>query len=225
MTAMRALVGKTLRRCARSVGLVRPPRPGRKYWERRARDFGPRSVLNLGHHEDEYDAVTERQKRELFPLLEPLLRGDEKLALDFGCGPGRFTRDLAALIGGRAVGLDIVRTYLDLAPPDSRVDYQLMREGRIDLPDRCADVVWVCLVLGCIDGATLTRSVLEITRVLATGGLLFLIENTSRVPDAAHYKFRAVERYRDLFPSVTLEHLHDYDDLGETISVMAGRRR
>jgi hypothetical protein len=28
-----------------------------------------------------------------------------------------------------------------------------------------------------------------------------------------------------LFPSVGLEHLHDYVDLGERISVLAGRRR
>lgn len=222
---MRSLVGKVLRGCARPLGLARPPRPGREYWERRARDLGPRSVLNLGHPASEYQAVTEAQKQELFPHLARLLRGHEKLALDFGCGPGRFTRDLAALIGGRAVGLDIVQRYLDAAPRDPHVDYRLMREGIIDLPDGCADVAWVCLVLGGIDGATLTRSALEIARVLAAGGLLFLVENTSRLPDVAHWKFRAVDRYRDMFPSVALEHLHDYDDLGETISVMAGRRR
>src|SRR5262245_63204971 len=152
---MRSLVGRILRGCARPLGLARPPRPGLPYWERRARDFGPRSVLNLGHPASEFHAVTEAQKRELFPYLTRLLRGDEKLVVDFGCGPGRFTRDLAALTGGRAVGLDIVRAYLDAAPEDPRVDYQPMREGAIDLPDGCADVVWVCLVLGGIDG---TRS-------------------------------------------------------------------
>ena len=221
---MRSLVGKVLRGCARPLGLGRPPRPGLPYWERRAREFGPRSVLNLGHPESEYHAVTEAQKRELFPHLTRRLRGDEKLVLDFGCGPGRFTRDLATLTGGRAVGLDIVRAYLDAAPPDGRVDYRLMREGRIDLPDGCADLIWVCLVLGGIDGPMLTRSALEISRVLAAGGLLFLVENTSRTPDAPHWKFRTVEQYRLLFPSVALAHVHDYDDLGETISVLAGRR-
>ena len=222
---MRSLVRQVLRGWARPLGLARAPRPGRQYWERRARDFGPRSVLNLGHPASEYHAVTETQRRELFPLLKRLLRGDEKLALDFGCGPGRFTRDLAELIGGRAVGLDIVRRYLDAAPRDPRVDYRLMREGSIAVPDGCADVVWVCLVLGGLDGATLTRSALEIARVLAPGGLLFLVENTSRMPDSPHWKFRPVDQYLAMFPPIALEHLHEYDDLGETISVMAGRRR
>ncbi|HTY76890.1 MAG TPA: class I SAM-dependent methyltransferase [Candidatus Bathyarchaeia archaeon] len=222
---MRALVGRVLRGCARPLGLARPPRPGREYWESRARAFGARSVLNLGHPESEYHAVTEAQRRELFPHMSRLLRGDEKLVLDFGCGPGRFTRDLAALTGGRAIGVDIVQTYLDAAPRDPRVDYRLMREGSLDLPDGCADVVWVCLVLGGIDGPLLRRSALEISRVLAARGLLFLVENTSRMRDSAHWKFRAIEQYRDLFASVALEHVHDYEDLGETISVMAGRRR
>ena len=222
---MRSLVGKVLRGCARPLGFARLPRPGLPYWERRAKDFGPRSVLNLGHPESEYHAVTEAQKRELFPHLTRMLRGDEKLVVDFGCGPGRFTLDLAALTGGRAIGVDIVRAYLDTAPKDPRVDYQLMREGSVDLPDGRADVVWVCLVLGGIDGPLLSRSALEISRILAARGLLFLVENTSRMPDSSHWKFRAIEQYRRLFPSVALEHVHDYDDLGETISVMAGRRQ
>ena len=222
---MRSLIGKVLRGCARPLGLARPPRPGREYWERRARQLGERSVLNSGHSESDYRAVTEAQKRELFPHLVRSLRGGEKLVLDFGCGPGRFTRDLAELIGGRAIGLDIVKAYLDLAPRDLRVDYQVMREGMIDLPDGCADVIWVCLVLGGIDGATLSQTVGELARVLAPGGLLFLVENTERAPDTEHWKFRSGGEYRAMFPSVALEHLHDYVDRGESISVLAGRRR
>ena len=222
---MRALVGRVLRGCARPLGLGPPPPPGRRYWEWRARQFGPRSVLNLGHAESEYDAVTEAQKCELLPRLGRALRGDERLAVDFGCGPGRFTAELAALIGGRAIGFDIVQRYLDAAPLDPRVDYRLMTEGRLDLPDGSADVVWVCLVLGAIDGATLARSVAEITRVLAPGGLLFLVENTMAGAESAYWTFRSVGQYQAMFPAVALEHLHDYRDRGEEISVLAGRKR
>lgn len=222
---MRALVRRVLRGGARRLGLVRPPRPGREYWEWRARQLGRLSVLNWGHPESEYESVTEAQKRELFPHLVRSLRGDEKLVVDFGCGPGRFTRDLAALTGGRAIGLDIVPAYLELAPRDERVHYQLMVEGAIDLPDGCADVVWVCLVLGAIGGPTLSPSVAEITRVLTSGGLLFLVENTLAVPDSEHWKFRSVAEYRAMFPSVALELLHEYTDRGESISVLAGRSR
>jgi SAM-dependent methyltransferase len=222
---MRSLVRKVLRGCARPLGLARPPRPGREYWERRARQFGARSVLNLGHGEGDYQAVTEAQKRELFPHLAGSLRGDERLVVDVGCGPGRFTRDLAGLTGGRAIGLDIVQAYLDMAPRDPRVEYRSMREGVVDLPDGCADVVWVCLVLGGIEGPILSRTSAEVIRVLRPGGLLFLVENTSSMPDAEHWAFRSAAEYRAMFPSVGLEHLHDYVDLGERISVLAGRKR
>jgi len=222
---MRSLVRKVLRRCARPLGFGRPPGPGLPYWEQRARQFGARSVLNLGHGDAEYQAVTESQKRELFPHLAGLLRGDERLAVDVGCGPGRFTRDLAELTGGRAIGLDIVQTFLDMAPPDPRVEYRRMSEGTIDLPDGCADLVWICLVLGGIEGPILSRTTAEAIRILRPGGLLFLAENTSSMPASKHWAFRSVADYRAMFPSVGLEHLHDYIDLGERISVLAGRRR
>src|ERR1700738_4625811 len=56
-------------------------------WENRARQFGVRAVLNLGHSEAEIPQVTERQRRELYPLFRAALRGDERRTLDFGCGP------------------------------------------------------------------------------------------------------------------------------------------
>jgi len=222
---MRALVGRMLRGAGRALGLGRPPRPGREYWERRARRFGARSVLNLGHGESEYQAVTDAQKRELFPLLARRLRGGERLVVDLGCGPGRFTRDLAELSGARAVGLDIVGAFLEMAPRDPRVEYRPMGEGTVDLPDACADVVFICLVLGGIRGETLARTAAEIVRVLRPGGLLFLVENTASMPDAEHWAFRPIADYRAMFPSVELEHVHDYADLGERISVLAGRKR
>lgn len=221
---MRSLVRQVLRRCARPLGFGRPPRPGREYWERRARQFGARSVLNLGHGDSEYQSVTEGQKREIFPHLTRLLRGDERLAVDVGCGPGRFTRDLAEVIGGRAVGMDIVQAFLDMAPPDPRVEYRPMGEGTIDLPDGCAGLVWICLVLGGIKEPNLSRTAAEALRILRPGGLLFLVENTSSMPASEHWAFRSVSDYRAMFPSVGLEHLHDYVDLGERISVLAGRR-
>ncbi len=221
---MRSLVRKVLRGCARPLGLGRSREPGREYWEQRARQFGARSVLNLGHGDGEYEAVTEAQKRELFPHLSRALHGDERLVVDLGCGPGRFTRDLAELTRGRAIGLDIVQAFLDMAPRDPRVEYRLMGEGTLDLPDGCADVVWVCLVLGGIEGPTLSRTAAEVARILRPGGLLFLVENTASMPDSEHWAFRSAAEYRAMFPSVGLEHLHDYVDLGERISVLAGRK-
>jgi len=233
MNRMRGHVGRVLRGSARlvlagvrSLGLrQRSYRPGREYWEWRARRFGIRAVLNLGHADGDVQRITEFQKRELFPYLTDALRGDERLLVDFGCGPGRFTVDLASLIGGQVLGVDIVERFLDTAPRSSQVTYQHMVEGRVDLPDGCADVIWVCLVLGGIQDPTLDHTVREIIRILKFGGLLFLVENTSSQPDAEHWTFRTIEAYRAMFSTVALRHVHDYTDLGERISVMVGRKQ
>ena len=221
---MQALARRVIGRCLRTLGVRRAAPAPLEYWTERARAFGPRSVLNLGHAEREYESVTSAQKRELFPLLGRCVTGQEKVALDFGCGPGRFTADLAGLIKGRAIGVDLVPAYLDMAPPHENVEYRPMEPGRIDLPDRSVDLVWVCLVLGALREPVLGRSAAEIERVLRPGGLLFVVENTSEQADAPHWAFRPVTEYQRLFPSVALRHIHDYTDLGERISVLAGRR-
>lgn len=198
---------------------------GKAYWEQRVQQYGRRSVLNIRHPDSEFDMVTRTQKREIFPHLQAALQGNEQVLLDFGCGPGRFTGELARLIGGKAIGVDIVEALLTLAPRAPDVEYLLMQEGDIPLPDQSVDVVWSCLTLGGITtDATLQRTVREIERVLHNDGLLFLVENTAEKPDAAHWHFRQLADYQALFPDVVLHHVHDYDDMGERISVMTGRK-
>ncbi len=192
-------------------------------WDDRARQFGVRAVLNLGHSEAEIPQVTERQRRELYPLFRAALRGDERLILDFGCGPGRFTADLAEMIKGRAIGVDPIRNLLDLAPPHPSVEYRLMLEGRIPLESASVDVVWICLVLGGIHGRTLGATVSELRRVMKSTALLFLVENTATGAGDAFWACRSVDTYRSLLAPISLTHIGDYHDLGERISVMVGR--
>jgi hypothetical protein len=59
--------------------------------------------------------------------------------------------------------------------------------------------------------------------VLRPGGLVFLVENTSDGSGNAFWAFRSVAEYQRLFRPVSLEHVHDYHDLGERISVLTGR--
>jgi ubiquinone/menaquinone biosynthesis C-methylase UbiE len=196
-----------------------------EYWENRVRKFGKRSVLNLGHSESDVDNFTRYQKKEIYPFFIDELNGNEELLLDFGCGPGRFTGDLANMIKGRAIGTDIIDNLLAMAPIQDRVEYRLMEECHIPLSDSCVDVVWVCLVLGGIRGDLLTKTVGEIRRVLKPGGLLFLVENTSEKTDVDHWAYRQMGQYAEICSFVTLTHLHDYYDLGERISLMAGRKQ
>lgn len=198
---------------------------GTRYWEKRAKRYGARSVLNIGHTEEEMAAVTERQKEILFPLLARQLRGDERRIVDFGCGPGRFTPDLSGLVRGTAIGVDPIQTLLDLAPRAAGVEYRRVENGRIPLADASADVVWICLVLGTItDEQALRKAAAEIRRVLRLDGLLFLVENTADKPDLPHFSFRTAHAYRSLFPWVRLDPVGEYEDMEERISILAGRR-
>lgn len=204
---------------------LRRPGSGISYWEERARKLGARAVCNIGHDDSEFNAVTERQLSTLLPLLDQQLCGEEKLAVDFGCGSGRFTLHLADRVKDRVVAVDPVASLIALAPPHERVEYHLLGDGRIPVSDASADIVWVCLVLGTItDRDALTRSVNEIERVLAPGGLLFLVENTVPKKNVRHFHFRTQAQYESLFASVPLQVSGAYEDLGETITVFAGRR-
>ena len=194
-------------------------------WKQRVKRFGPRSVLNLGHAEDEIEAVTKMQKEKIFPLLQCELTGQETTILDLGCGYGRFTKDLAELIGGKAIGVDPIEELLGMAPENDHVEYRLMQEKHLPVDDDAVDVVWICLVLGgVVKQSILSELVSEIDRVLRPGGLIVLTENTTETDDGDYWKFRSVGFYQALFQYAELKHASDYDDLGERISIMIGRK-
>uniref|UniRef100_A0A7C3VH84 Class I SAM-dependent methyltransferase n=1 Tax=Planktothricoides sp. SpSt-374 TaxID=2282167 RepID=A0A7C3VH84_9CYAN len=194
------------------------------YWNWRAFKYGKRAVVNLGHPEHELEMITHQQKAEIFPYLTQLLTGNEKRILDFGCGPGRFTIDLASLIAGTAIGVDPIGSFLTKAPKHTNVEYYQIINHRIPLSNSSVDVVWVCLVLGGIQGENLTFAVNEILRVLKQNGLLFVVENTSEKNNSEHWYFRSISDYQHMFPGISLVHIHDYYDLAERISIIAGRK-
>jgi SAM-dependent methyltransferase len=194
------------------------------YWKERAGRLGVRSVVHVGHDEAGLAEVTERQKALLLPLLRERLRGDERWLLDLGCGPGRFTGDLARTIGGRALGLDPTAGLLALAPREAGSHYARACSEPLPLRDDSVDVVWICLVLGgVVDDAALARTAGEVQRVLRPGGLLFLVENTSQKPDGEYWRFHEVTAWQALFAPAPLEHLCDYQDQGERIAVLCAR--
>jgi ubiquinone/menaquinone biosynthesis C-methylase UbiE len=222
---MTRFLKNALRNLARLSPLAQSDMPGPKYWKKRAKRYGRRAVLNIAHKDEEYERVTHNQKVAFFPYLRKMLKGDERTVLDVGCGTGRFSVDLARLVGGDCIGVDPVPELLDMAPRSQRVEYLLLKDGEIPLPDRSVDLVWTCLVLHCITTPQELEKVAgEIRRVLRDDGLLFLIENTTDLPDVPYCKYRPPEFYQVLFDFVHLEHLADYTDVGERYSIMAGRK-
>ncbi len=194
------------------------------YWKKRALCLGKKGVLNLKHSDEEFDEVTDKQKKEIYPYFLQMLRGDEELVLDLGCGPGRFTPDLANFIHGRAIGIDIVSEWFDMAPRSTNVEYKLMTKGHLPLADQSVDIIWICLVLGGLRGNVFRKTIREADRVLKKGGLLFLVENTSRGLREGDWKFRSIQEYQQEFYFFSLSLMHDYYDLEERISILSGRK-
>lgn len=195
------------------------------YWNQRAERYGKRAVFHLKHPESTLDEVTRIQRQSIFESLKPLLSGQEKRALDFGCGIGRFSVGLAEAIGGQVLGIDPTLPLIKEAKTINHPHVRFVHcpDGRAPVGRHSMDVVLVCLVLGGLRGSLLNRAVSEIRRVLKPGGLLVLVENTSDLPDAEHWTFRTVEAYQQLFAGIDLQHRDGFLDAGESISVMIGR--
>ena len=200
---------------------------GRDYWEERVRRMGRRAVFNRRHASGATEKVTADLRAILLPLLSQCLDGTERTLLDFGCGYGRFTSDFGGLINGAAIGVDPVEALLVSANADERTAFWLMRDGRIPMADGSADVITIIAVLSSItDARELASSVAELRRVLAPRGLVFLADNTSRVPkQPQHVRFRSEAEYIGLFSFAEMRRIGGYEDLGEKFSVLAGRLR
>jgi SAM-dependent methyltransferase len=194
------------------------------YWRDRAQRYGRRSVLNLAHNEREYDTVTVYQKQILFPLLSSQLNGSESIALDFGCGPGRFTRELAQLINGTVVGVDIAPELLKMAPTTLNVTFACIGTDIIPFHDASFDIVWSSLVLGGIPDERIEQSIAEIERILRPGGLFFFVENTAKLVNTTYWFFRDEGTYVRLAAFCNPEVLGRYEDIGQPISIFAGKK-
>lgn len=211
----------------------------RAEWDDRVRSMGTRAVFNCCHKTPEaLDNITTLQRETIFPLLKRQLTGGEKTALDFGCGFGRWTADIADAIDGYCIGTDPTPQLL-LAAIDSYtkralnqpVDFLLYKEGRIPASDGQVDLIWSCMVLSTIlDDEMLAHTAREFDRVLAPGGLLFIVDNTAGPPHRPIVRSRwsmsrTVEEYRQAFSAITdLVELGHYVDLGEVNTIMAGRK-
>ena len=120
-------------------------------------------------------SVTEAlEQRRILDLMGPV---EGRRILDLGCGEGLPTWTLADR-GARAVGIDVDRATLDVAPArsvGSRRQRPRFVEGRIEqlpFPDGSFDVVVIVTVLCLVaDGADAVR---EAARVLEPGGRLVI---------------------------------------------------
>jgi ubiquinone/menaquinone biosynthesis C-methylase UbiE len=200
------------------------------YWRKRASEYGNRSVLNTAYGESDVEQVTQSQKNYIFPVVTKYSEGisEPVVLLDFGCGPGRFTRDLSVLVKGKAVGIDPVESFIRFAKEKdtgTTNEYSVMRDYTIPFPDNTFNILWVCLVLGGIPDKKLSFVVNELNRVSTNNAILILTENTTNQKNNVHWFYRSAEYYKKIFDQFSLSIENSYNELGEQITILGGAKR
>jgi ubiquinone/menaquinone biosynthesis C-methylase UbiE len=194
------------------------------YWEARAKKYGELSVLNLSLNEEEIRSLKDFQVKTIFPFLKKELAGNEKTLLDFGCGPGRLSIELADFTNCKVTGVDPVEYLLQLGPVNKNVSYKKISKNKIPADDGTFDIIWICFVLGgIVNKRDLNQTVKELNRVIKNNGVLFLIENTTNKSDIISWKYHTKQKYINLFKNFNLAHLHDFYHANERFSIFSGR--
>jgi len=111
------------------------------------------------------------------PMLARVAAEKRTVALDVGCGEGRFCR-LLQMAGVATVGVDPTEALIRRARHrDPGGDYRIGRAEALELPDRSFDLVVSYLAL--IDIADVASAIAEMVRVLRPGGTLLIANLTS----------------------------------------------
>jgi ubiquinone/menaquinone biosynthesis C-methylase UbiE len=124
-----------------------------------------------GHHRVVVNAHATRSAADSAQFLLPYLRDDLRL-LDFGCGPGSITADLARYVGS-VVGVDSSPEAIAIARRDAAAPNVTYQEGSVyDLPfaDDSFDVAYGHQILQHL--ADPVAALVEVRRVLRPGGLV-----------------------------------------------------
>lgn len=110
----------------------------------------------------------------------------DDVVLDVGCGYGRTLNELYTKGYKNLIGIDFSKGMIERAKKiNSDIDFRVMNNSKIDLPDNSVDSVILLAVLTCIvEDKEQEYLVSEIYRVLKKGGAIyindFLLNNDER---------------------------------------------
>ena len=110
----------------------------------------------------------------------------DDVILDVGCGYGRTLNELYTNGYKNLIGIDFSKGMIERAKSiNSDIDFRVMNNSKIDLPDNSVDSVILLAVLTCIvDDKQQGNLVSEIHRVLKNDGIIyindFLLNNDER---------------------------------------------
>lgn len=179
----------------------------------------------MGHSKSELESVDKKQKELYSQVLKKYLKGNEKTAVDFGCGPGRFTVFLSDFVSEKVYGVDPIQALIELAPKNEKVEYICSLQKDLKLQDKSADVIFISLVLGgIVNKEELKNTIEELKRISCDDALFFVAENTAKCKNSDYWHFREQKEYLKMFDFANLKLENTYEDLGEEISIFAGRK-
>lgn len=207
-------------------------------WEARVAKLGvERAIYHSKHQAPDFPAVTQMQQAAIWPHFLAAVEGIQGLALDYGCGYGRWTPAIADVVG-EALGVDPTPSLLAHAidqlqtnPSRWNVRYAPLNQGHVPLADGSVDVIWSCMVLSTVLKEPMLRATLtEWARVAKSGATIILIDNTSKVdgsPVRSKYSIsRTIEEYQNaLAPWAEIARVGEYVDYDEINTVFVGRAR
>jgi ubiquinone/menaquinone biosynthesis C-methylase UbiE len=137
----------------------------------------------IPEYEGQLSTFHEAFEKELERVLDslPLERGMN--VLDLACGDGFYTRRLAERApGGRVVGADVNRAYLELArheatqgSANATIDFVAASFDRLPFEDGTFDFVWCAQSLYSLPEPVVVLG--HVARVLRPGGILAVLEN------------------------------------------------
>lgn len=184
-----------------------------EYWSERSVKFGKTAVGNLAKPLEEFERNTAAGKKKLLPLLSSYMTGNESRLLDFGCGYGRFTTDLADFVSDEAWGIDATPELIEIAEKEktnSKTFFSVVR-GTLPFPDEYFDVIWISYVLEHLIREEKEKIVKELLRILKPGGLFFMVVNTVIGHKVRQCDIRPFAWYEEVFSSVKFDVRTDKD--------------
>jgi len=125
-----------------------------------------------------------RWRPSMAPLLEPAELRTGQRVVDFGCGPGMLSLELARRVGpeGHVYGVDLNPDFLERARANAeregladRISLHRTPDDRLPLDDRTVDRVICKNVLEYVEDVVAT--LVDVRRILAPGGLVHAIDS------------------------------------------------
>ena len=114
----------------------------------------------------------------MFSNLKRFVSKKEKNILDYGCGFGRFTEELAKISHkANVLGVDPEKKLIDFAQPKKKVKYFVLKN--LNQIKSKFDIIFISNVLGGIEIKNLNKLSKFLNSKLKKNGIMFLSEHIS----------------------------------------------